>query len=74
MDAIESRDAGNSMEGGQQQQRQWEHQSINSRRETQNNKDARNSRDLPTTVLASAGTPTTQYGRQKLMSFCGNSP
>jgi hypothetical protein len=29
---------------------------------------------LPTTVLATAGTPTEQYGCQQLMSFRGNSP
>ncbi len=43
----------------------WEHHSINSRREIRNNKGARNSRDQPTTVLASAGTPTAQYRRQQ---------
>jgi hypothetical protein len=32
------------------------------------------SRDKPTTVLASAGKQTTQYGRQKLMSFRRNLP
>jgi hypothetical protein len=37
--------ASNSMEGGQQQQRQWEHHSVNSRMETRNNKEPRNSRD-----------------------------
>ncbi len=80
MDAIKSRDAcknieaSNSMEGSQQQQRQQEHHSVSSRRETHNNKDTRICRDQLTTVQASAGMPTTQYGRQQLMSYHGNQP
>jgi hypothetical protein len=29
--------------------------------------------EMPEIVLTSAGTPTAQYGREQLMSFCGNS-
>jgi hypothetical protein len=39
---------------------------VNSRRETSKSKDARNGREKPTTVIASAGTPTAQYGCQQL--------
>ncbi len=36
---------------------------VNSRRETSNRKDVRNSRDQPTAVIASAGTPTVKIPR-----------
>jgi hypothetical protein len=46
-DACKNSEASNSMGGGQQQQKQQEHHSVNSRRETLDNKAARNKRYLP---------------------------
>jgi hypothetical protein len=45
------------------------HHSVNSGWKTHNTKDARNSRDWLTTVLATAGTSTAPYGRQTTHEF-----
>ncbi len=81
---IDSREDSNIQQGHSHQQQQQELTTrtsnnnsrdnrnitdINSRRETVNSKDAKNSRDQPTTVIASAGIPTEQYVRQQLMCF-----